>query len=180
MRYIITEHKIDGIIYLVAESQVDRSINDPFTFALTNVMCTLSLLQAAKECWKYLPEKYDGKIFYHISTDEIFGALEQTHPEGVSAPITEKASSKEEMVYGTEFFLETTKYNPHSPYSASKAYSNHFVRAYHDSYGMPTFVTNYCPYHFLICLYHCSSTTFVMVSHCRLMASVIMCETGFS
>ena len=152
MRRIVKEYKIDGIIHLAAESHVDRSIKDLFTFARTNVMGTLSLLQAAKEYWETLPEKYDGKLFYHISTDEVYGALELTHPEGVPAPFTTKASSEDDMAYGTEFFVETTKYNPHSPYSASKASSDHFVRAYHDTYGMPTLVTNcsnnYGPYQF--------------------------------
>ncbi|MDE6561735.1 MAG: dTDP-glucose 4,6-dehydratase [Muribaculaceae bacterium] len=152
MRRIVKEYEIDGIIHLAAESHVDRSIKDPFTFARTNVMGTLALLQAAKEYWESLPEKYEGKRFYHISTDEVYGALELTHPEGVPAPFTTKASSEDDMAYGTEFFLETTKYNPHSPYSASKASSDHFVRAYHDTYGMPTIVTNcsnnYGPYQF--------------------------------
>lgn len=152
MRRIIKEYEIDGIIHLAAESHVDRSIKDPFTFARTNVMGTLALLQAAKEYWESLTEKYEGKRFYHISTDEVYGALELTHPQGVPAPFTTKASSEDDMAYGTEFFLETTKYNPHSPYSASKASSDHFVRAYHDTYGMPTIVTNcsnnYGPYQF--------------------------------
>lgn len=152
MREIIRQYDINGVIHLAAESHVDRSIKDPFTFARTNVMGTLSLLQAAKEYWESLPEKYDGKLFYHISTDEVYGALELTHPEGVAAPFTTKASSKDDMAYGTEFFVETTKYNPHSPYSASKASSDHFVRSYHDTYGMPTLVTNcsnnYGPYQF--------------------------------
>ena len=152
MRRVVREYEIDGIIHLAAESHVDRSIKDPFTFARTNVMGTLALLQAAKEYWESLPEKYEGKLFYHISTDEVYGALELTHPEGVPAPFTTKASSEEDMAYGTEFFVETTKYNPHSPYSASKASSDHFVRAYHDTYGMPTLVTNcsnnYGPYQF--------------------------------
>ena len=152
MRRIVRGYGIDGIIHLAAESHVDRSIKDPFTFARTNVMGTLALLQAAKEYWESLPEKYEGKLFYHISTDEVYGALELTHPEGTPAPFTTKASSKDDMAYGTEFFLETTKYNPHSPYSASKASSDHFVRAYHDTYGMPTLVTNcsnnYGPYQF--------------------------------
>ena len=152
MRRIMREYEIDAIIHLAAESHVDRSIKDPFTFARTNVMGTLALLQAAKEYWEALPEKYEGKRFYHISTDEVYGALELTHPEGVPAPFTTKASSEDDMAYGTEFFLETTKYNPHSPYSASKASSDHFVRAYHDTYGMPTIVTNcsnnYGPYQF--------------------------------
>ena len=152
MRSIIREHEITGIIHLAAESHVDRSIKDPFTFARTNVMGTLALLQAAKEYWESLPEKYEGELFYHISTDEVYGALELTHPEGTPAPFTTKASSEDDMAYGTEFFLETTKYNPHSPYSASKASSDHFVRAYHDTYGMPTLVTNcsnnYGPYQF--------------------------------
>ncbi len=152
MRRVIREYEIDGIIHLAAESHVDRSIKDPFTFARTNVMGTLALLQAAKEYWESLPEKYNGKMFYHISTDEVYGALELTHPEGTPAPFTTKASAGEHMAFGTEFFLETTKYNPHSPYSASKASSDHFVRAYHDTYGMPTIVTNcsnnYGPYQF--------------------------------
>ena len=152
MRRIVREYQIDGVIHLAAESHVDRSIKDPFTFARTNVMGTLGLLQAAKEYWESLPDKYEGKLFYHISTDEVYGALELTHPEGIEPPFTTKASSKDDMAYGTEFFLETTKYNPHSPYSASKASSDHFVRAYHDTYGMPTLVTNcsnnYGPYQF--------------------------------
>lgn len=152
MRNVIKKYEIDGIIHLAAESHVDRSIKDPFTFARTNVMGTLSLLQAAKEYWDTLPEKYDGKLFYHISTDEVYGALELTHPEGVPAPFTTQASAGGHEAYGTEFFLESTKYNPHSPYSASKASSDHFVRAYHDTYGMPTIVTNcsnnYGPYQF--------------------------------
>lgn len=152
IRKIISDYKIDGIIHLAAESHVDRSIKDPFIFARTNVMGTLSLLQAAKEYWETLPEKYDGKMFYHISTDEVYGALELTHPEGVSAPFSTKASAGNHEAYGTSFFLETTKYDPHSPYSASKASSDHFVRAYHDTYGMPTIVTNcsnnYGPYQF--------------------------------
>ena len=152
MRRIVRDYEIDGIIHLAAESHVDRSIRDPFTFARTNVMGTLALLQAAKEYWEALPERYEGKLFYHISTDEVYGALSLTHPEGVPAPFTTKASSEDDMAYGTEFFVETTKYNPHSPYSASKASSDHFVRAYHDTYGMPTLVTNcsknYGPYQF--------------------------------
>ena len=142
IREIFREYDINGVIHLAAESHVDRSIKDPFTFARTNVMGTLSLLQAAKEYRESLPEKFEGKLFYHISTDEVYGALELTHPEGVPAPFTTKASSEDNMAYGTEFFLETTKYNPHSPYSASKASSDHFVRAYNDTYGMPTLVTN--------------------------------------
>lgn len=152
MRRIIREHSIDGIIHLAAESHVDRSIKDPFTFARTNVMGTLALLQAAREYWESLPEKYDGKLFYHISTDEVYGALELTHPEGVEPPFTTLASSRDDKAYGTEFFTEETKYNPHSPYSASKASSDHFVRSYHDTYGMPTIITNcsnnYGPYQF--------------------------------
>ena len=153
MRRVIREYEIDGIIHLAAESHVDRSIKDPFTFARTNVMGTLALLQAAKEYWESLPERYEGKRFYHISTDEVYGALELTHPEGVEAPFSTKASSgQKHEAYGELFFKEETKYNPHSPYSASKASSDHFVRAYHDTYGMPTIVTNcsnnYGPYQF--------------------------------
>ena len=127
---LMQEFEIDGVIHLAAESHVDRSIKDPFTFARTNVMGTLSLLQAAKLYWESLPEKYAGKRFYHISTDEVYGAL----------------------AFDETLFTETTKYNPHSPYSASKASSDHFVRAYHDTYGLPTIVTNcsnnYGPYQF--------------------------------
>ena len=153
MLSLMKEHQVDGIIHLAAESHVDRSIKDPFTFARTNVMGTLSLLQAAKLYWESLPEKYAGKCFYHISTDEVYGALELTHPEGIEPPFTMTASSGEHhLAYGEEFFYETTKYNPHSPYSASKASSDHFVRAFHDTYGMPTIVTNcsnnYGPYQF--------------------------------
>lgn len=150
---LMRQYQVDGIIHLAAESHVDRSIKDPFTFAQTNVMGTLSLLQAAKEYWESLPEKYEGKRFYHISTDEVYGALQLTDPAGIPSPFTTKASSAQHHhAYGTEFFLEETKYNPHSPYSASKASSDHFVRAFHDTYGMPTIVTNcsnnYGPYQF--------------------------------
>ena len=136
---LLKDRQVEGIIHLAAESHVDRSIRDPFAFAQTNVMGTLSLLQAAKLYWESLPERYEGKRFYHISTDEVYGALKLTRPDG-------------EAPYGDDFFLETTKYNPHSPYSASKASSDHFVRAFHDTYGMPTIVTNcsnnYGPYQF--------------------------------
>ena len=124
---LFRQHSIDGVIHLAAESHVDRSIKDPFTFAQTTVMGTLSLLQAAKVSWD---GQYDGKRFYHISTDEVYGALK----------------------FDGTFFTETTKYDPHSPYSASKASSDHFVRAFHDTFGMPTLVTNcsnnYGPYQF--------------------------------
>ena len=150
---LIREEGVDGIIHLAAESHVDRSIKDPFTFARTNVMGTLTLLQAAREYWESLPEKYEGKRFYHISTDEVYGALEMNRPEGVEPPFTTAASSSQHhLAYGDEFFREDTSYRPHSPYSASKASSDHFVRAYHDTYGMPTIVTNcsnnYGPYQF--------------------------------
>ena len=129
---LMQDEHVTGVIHLAAESHVDRSIKDPFTFARTNVLGTLSMLQAAKLYWEALPEKYEGKRFYHISTDEVYGALEIEHPEIL--------------------FTEQTKYNPHSPYSASKAGSYHFVRAFHDTYGMPTIVTNcsnnYGPYQF--------------------------------
>ena len=125
---LFQRYAIDGVIHLAAESHVDRSISDPFVFARTNVMGTLSLLQAAKVAWQASPEGFAGKRFYHISTDEVYGALE----------------------LGDAFFTEETKYDPHSPYSASKASSDHFVRAYHDTYGLPTLVTNcsnnYGPY----------------------------------
>ena len=127
---LFERYSIDGVIHLAAESHVDRSIKDPFTFARTNVMGTLSLLQASRLKWEASSEGYKGKLFYHISTDEVYGALEM----------------------GNELFTEQTKYDPHSPYSASKASSDHFVRAFHDTYGMPTIVTNcsnnYGPYQF--------------------------------
>lgn len=127
MMELFKTFSIDGVIHLAAESHVDRSIKDPLTFAQTNVMGTLSLLQAAKLSWE---GSFEGKRFYHISTDEVYGAL---HFDGT-------------------FFTETTKYDPHSPYSASKAGSDHFVRAFHDTYGLPTVVTNcsnnYGPYQF--------------------------------
>ena len=150
---VVREYQIDGIIHLAAESHVDRSIKDPFTFAKTNVMGTLSLLQAAKLYWESLPEGFEGKRFYHISTDEVYGALSMNHPEGIEPPFSTTASSSEHhLAYGDDFFYESTKYNPHSPYSASKASSDHFVRAYHDTYGLPTIVTNcsnnYGPYQF--------------------------------
>jgi len=149
---LMQQEQVTGIIHLAAESHVDRSIKDPFTFAQTNVMGTLSLLQAAKLYWETLPEKYEGKRFYHISTDEVYGALELTHPEGIESPFTTAASSLHHHAYGTKFFTEDLKYQPHSPYSAAKASSDHFVRAFHDTYGMPTIVTNcsnnYGPYQF--------------------------------
>lgn len=128
MLEIFKQYHIDGVIHLAAESHVDRSIRDPFAFAHTNVIGTLSLLQAARLTWEYLSECYEGKRFYHISTDEVYGTL----------------------VFDGTFFTEETKYQPHSPYSASKASSDHFVRAFHDTYGMPTIITNcsnnYGPY----------------------------------
>ena len=124
---LFAKYDVDGVIHLAAESHVDRSIKDPFTFAQTNVMGTLSLLQAAKNQWN---GNYEGKRFYHISTDEVYGTLE----------------------FDGTFFTEDTAYDPHSPYSASKASSDHFVRAFADTYGMPTVVTNcsnnYGPYQF--------------------------------
>ena len=170
------EH-VDGIIHLAAESHVDRSIKDPFTFAQTNVMGTLSMLQAAKLYWESLPKPYEMKVaepveaptekdgpsidsgtcvpcrFYHISTDEVYGALELTDPQGIEPPFSTKASSgKHHLAYGDKFFTEDLKYQPHSPYSAAKASSDHFVRAFHDTYGMPTIITNcsnnYGPYQF--------------------------------
>ena len=146
---------VDGIIHLAAESHVDRSIKDPFTFARTNVMGTLSLLQAAKLYWGQFNYVMPSGIpcrFYHISTDEVYGALSMNRPEGIEPPFKTVASSEGHKAYGDDFFYETTKYNPHSPYSASKASSDHFVRAYHDTYGLPAIVTNcsnnYGPYQF--------------------------------
>ena len=151
---LFSEYSIDGVIHLAAESHVDRSIVDPFSFARTNVMGTLSLLQAARQAWEPSGWKMAHGAgtepvecrFYHISTDEVYGALELTCPEGKPSEI----SAHE--VYGDDFFTEETKYQPHSPYSASKASSDHFVRAFHDTYGMPVIVTNcsnnYGPYQF--------------------------------
>ena len=123
IREVFCKYDIDGVIHLAAESHVDRSIKDPFIFARTNVMGTLSLLQAAKEQWN---GNWEGKRFYHISTDEVYGALQ----------------------FDGTLFTEETRYDPHSPYSAAKASSDHFVRAY----GLPTIVTNcsnnYGPYQF--------------------------------
>ena len=113
---IFNDYQIDSVIHLAAESHVDRSIKDPFSFAQTNVMGTLSLLQVAKSYWK---GNFNNKLFYHVSTDEVFGSLGK---EG--------------------FFTETTSYDPHSPYSASKASSDHFVRAFHDTYGLPIVISN--------------------------------------
>jgi dTDP-glucose 4,6-dehydratase len=116
VKQIFEDYKIDSVIHLAAESHVDRSIEDPFSFAQTNVMGTLSLLQAAKSYWN---ENFTNKVFYHVSTDEVYGSLGE---EG--------------------FFTETTKYDPHSPYSASKASSDHFVRAFGDTYGLPIMMSN--------------------------------------
>lgn len=157
---LMRREQVDGVIHLAAETHVDRSIDDPFTFARTNVMGTLSLLQAAKRCWEengwMVPGKAadDGRcLFYHISTDEVYGALEVTNPEGVEPPFSTKASSScLHKAYGREFFREDTRYSPHSPYSAAKASSDHFARSFHDTYGLPVIVTNcsnnYGPYQF--------------------------------
>lgn len=128
---VFSDYEVDGVIHLAAESHVDRSIKDPFTFAKTNVMGTLTLLQAARLQWSALPaEKASRCRFYHVSTDEVYGALQMD---------------------GT-FFTEDTKYDPHSPYSASKASSDHFVRAFHDTYHLPVVISNcsnnYGPYQF--------------------------------
>ena len=145
VKAIIRDNNVTGIIHLAAESHVDRSILDPFTFAKTNVLGTLTLLQAARAYWE--PSGWEGKRFYHISTDEVYGALELTRPEGDPS-----AGESGGGPYGDAFFTEDTRYQPHSPYSAAKASSDHFVRAYHDTYGMPTLVTNcsnnYGPYQF--------------------------------
>ena len=126
VKEIFIKYKINKVIHFAAESHVDRSIKDPFSFAKTNVMGTLSLLQAAKEAWS---NDYSDKLFYHISTDEVYGSLNQD-----------------------ELFTEITKYDPHSPYAASKASSDHFVRAFSDTFGMPIVISNcsnnYGPYQF--------------------------------
>lgn len=113
---LFQEKQFDGVIHLAAESHVDRSITNPTEFVFTNVIGTVNLLNAAKAIWK---EKLEEKLFYHISTDEVYGSL-----------------GKEGM------FTEETGYDPHSPYSASKASSDHFVRAYHDTFGVPAIVSN--------------------------------------
>ena len=123
---VFEQYQPDGVIHLAAESHVDRSIADPTAFVMTNVIGTVNLLNAARAIWK---DNFEGKRFHHVSTDEVFGALGETG-----------------------FFTEDTKYDPHSPYSASKASSDHFVRAYHDTYGLPIVLTNcsnnYGPNHF--------------------------------
>ena len=123
---VFTQYSPDGVIHLAAESHVDRSILSPLDFVYTNVVGTVNLLNAAKKHWNGV---YDGKRFYHVSTDEVYGALGDTG-----------------------LFTEQTPYDPHSPYSASKAASDHFVRAYHDTYELPAVITNcsnnYGPYHF--------------------------------
>lgn len=116
IKNIFKQYKISRVIHFAAESHVDRSITDPLSFARTNVMGTLNLLQVAKEYWK---NNYLDKLFYHISTDEVYGALGE---DGL--------------------FTETSKYDPHSPYSASKASSDHFVRSYKDTYGLPVVISN--------------------------------------
>ena len=154
---IFSSYDIDGVIHLAAESHVDRSIKDPFSFARTNVLGTLTLLQAAKEYWTRsgrlggladAEENAQHCRFYHISTDEVYGALALTRPAGAACGRSESGGGP----FGDEFFTEETRYQPHSPYSASKASSDHFVRAYHDTYGLPTIVTNcsnnYGPYQF--------------------------------
>ncbi|MBK8952106.1 MAG: dTDP-glucose 4,6-dehydratase [Chitinophagaceae bacterium] len=123
---IFVLHAPDGVIHLAAESHVDRSILSPLDFVYTNVIGTVNLLNKAKHFWK---DNFEGKKFYHVSTDEVYGALGETG-----------------------FFTEDTKYDPHSPYSASKASSDHFVRAYQDTYGLPVVISNcsnnYGPNHF--------------------------------
>jgi dTDP-glucose 4,6-dehydratase len=132
---VFDQYAPDGVIHLAAESHVDRSILSPLDFVYTNVVGTVNLLNASKKQWTMdhgpssIEKAYGGKLFYHVSTDEVYGALDDTG-----------------------FFTEKTPYDPHSPYSASKASSDHFVRAYHDTYGLPVVITNcsnnYGPNHF--------------------------------
>ena len=116
MKELFKEFSITDVIHLAAESHVDRSIKDPFSFAQTNIMGTLSLLQAAKESWN---GNFSNHLFYHVSTDEVYGSLGKTG-----------------------YFTEKTNYDPHSPYSASKASSDHFVRAFADTYGLSIVISN--------------------------------------
>ncbi len=116
MNELFSSHHFSGVIHLAAESHVDRSISNPTEFVITNVLGTVSLLNAAKHYWK---DNYDQHRFYHISTDEVYGALGESG-----------------------MFTEETPYDPHSPYSASKASSDHFVRAYHDTYGLDVVISN--------------------------------------
>ncbi len=126
LKRLFDQYGFDGVIHLAAESHVDRSLEDPASFAITNVVGTLQLLHAAKTAWK---EDFTNKVFYHISTDEVYGSLDNGG-----------------------FFTETTPVDPRSPYSASKTGSDHFVSAYHHSFGMPTIISrcsnNYGPNHF--------------------------------
>ena len=123
---LFLQHKFNRVIHLAAESHVDRSISDPLAFVRTNIIGTVNLLNAAKLIWK---DNFENKLFYHISTDEVYGSLGETG-----------------------LFLETTPYDPNSPYSASKASSDHFVRSYGETYGLPYVITNcsnnYGPNHF--------------------------------
>ncbi len=114
---LFVNEKFDGVIHLAAESHVDRSITHPLEFVMTNVVGTVNLLNAFKSIWKEI--NYEGKLFYHVSTDEVYGSLDDGG-----------------------FFLESTPYDPQSPYSASKASSDHFVRAYHNTYKMPVVISN--------------------------------------
>jgi len=116
LKKLFEKYRFDGVIHLAAESHVDRSIENPLAFVQTNVIGTVNLLNAFKDLWK---EDFNGKLFYHISTDEVYGSLGKTG-----------------------LFTEETPYDPHSPYSASKAASDHFVRSYHDTYGLPTVISN--------------------------------------
>lgn len=116
MHQLFQKYRFDGVIHLAAESHVDRSISNPLAFIQTNILGTVNLLNAAREAWK---GDYSGKLFYHISTDEVYGSLGETG-----------------------LFTETTAYDPRSPYSASKASSDHLVRAYHHTYGLPVVVSN--------------------------------------
>lgn len=121
LQHIFRQFEIDSVIHLAAESHVDRSIKDPFSFARTNVMGTLNLLESAKRYWNIQDNHQQNEnIFYHVSTDEVYGDLD----------------------FDDTYFTETTPYDPHSPYSASKAASDHFVRAYFDTYGLPVIISN--------------------------------------
>ena len=157
MMELFAKYQFDSVIHLAAESHVDRSITNPMEFIMTNIVGTVNLLNAAKHYWK---DNFAGKRFYHISTDEVYGSLGETG-----------------------FFVESTGYDPHSPYSASKASSDHLVRAYHDTYGLPIVISNcsnnYVQISFLKNSFHCLSIIYVTISHYLFTEKVKISAIGF-